>query len=481
MNSDILLFDPPLTERGAHLENYALLWMASYLKKRGIIVRVFYLDKKFKLSIKLAISKYNPKYVAISCKWYTNLYSAILVAKEVKKINNAIRIIAGGHTATYFDRELLRNSDFDIVIRGDAEHPLVNILKNKIPINCTLKENGKIVRYKQDYVQTQKDLKGYRLVEPRDILENPNRLLRGLNFIWISKGCMQNCFYCGGSASAQKKIFGRKGLIYRPIKDVLTDIALMGKYSRFLQFDSSLFQREEIYYLQLFKKMPRDKFICRIHHWHLPTKDFIDHVSETFKLAFIVFDTSTLCEGLRKNLSEKKLLKPFFSNKALEDIIQYCNKKKNINIELHNIAGMPGERNSQVKEQVNFTRYLIQKYPLITLITYLPLSIEPGSILQRDYRKFNMHCYRSKFSDYFNLSKQAFESNNSYPYSNFFSNKNYKNAFLHPYGICEIGLSKKSSYLRAKYFHEKINNKLLAQNFLRQYAQQKILNLGKNI
>lgn len=459
MKYDILFFNPPQSKNGDCLRNYALLWIASYLKKNGFSTKIFYLDGKFKTSIRKALDYYKPKYVAVSCKWYTNLYGAVLVAKEIKKIDKTIKIIAGGNTATYFDKELLLNTDFDIVIRGDAELPLLNIIKNKTPINCTLKENGRIKRYKLQYIQRRQEVEDYTLVEPEEILESPKDILNSENFVWTGKGCTQNCFYCAGSSVAQKEIFGRERLIYRPIRNVLADIAILSKYSKYLMLDFACPPHADVYYLRLFKGIPQGKLVLTFSHWSLPSRNLVDQMSKTFKSIHIRFDTSTLCEELREFLSKKNLLKPFFSNKELENIICYCKEKRNIKIVLENIAGLPGERNSHVREHTNFSQYLTQMYPFIEYISYMPLSIEPGSILQKHYKRLNMYCCRSSFKDFLNLTKQSFKSNILYPFSAFFEKRNYK---LHPYGVYEKSFSKKSSYAKIRYFYKIMNKEFLA-------------------
>jgi len=463
MKNDILFFNPPQTKNGACLKNYALLWIASYLEKNGVNTKIFYLGAKFKISIKKALDHYKPKYVAVSCKWYTNLYGAILVAKEVKKIDKAIKIIAGGNTAAYFDKELLLNSDFDIVIRGDAELPLLNIIKNKTPINCTLKENGRIKRYKLQYIQRQQEVKEYTLIEPEKILESPKYILSNENFVWTGKGCTQNCFYCAGSSGTQKEIFGRAKLIYRPIRNVLADIAILSKYSKSLMLDFACPPHADVYYLRLFKGMSQRKLALKFFHWSLPSRNLVDQMSKTFKSVDIHFDTSTLCEELRGFLSKKNLLKPFFNNKELENIICYCNKKSNIKITLENIAGLPGERNSHVRKHTNFSQYLTQKYPVIEKISYMPLSIEPGSILQKHYKRFNMYCCRNSFIDFLNLTKYAFKSNITYPFSDFFEKHDYK---LHPYGVYEKSLSRKSNFTKVRYFDKIMNKEFLANKIV---------------
>ena len=460
MKYDILLFNPPQTKSYIVLSNLALLWIASFLKRNGVRVRVFYLDHKFKATVRKAISDYKPKYAAVSCKWYADLYGATLVAKEIRKLDKEITIIAGGITASYFDEELLRNSDFDMVVRGDAELPLLNVIKDRAPINRTVKDRGAIQRNKLEYIQEHRDIKGHRLVEPSAIMENPGEVLSRVNFIWTGKGCTQNCFYCAGSSSVQKQVFGRSGLFYRPVRDVLADIAVLSKYSKYLMFDFACPPHADGYYLRLFKGVPQGELVLTFFHWGIPSKKLVDRMSASFKAVSLHFDTTTLCEELRGSLSGRNLLKPFFSNGELEDIISYCVKKRNITIVLDNIAGLPSERVSHVKKHTDFARYLAQKYPIIEFISYMPLSAEPGSILQKHYKRFNMNCCRNGFMDFLNLSRRAFNSNIAYPFSRFFSRRNRTS---HPYGLYERGFSEKSNWAKVVNF-EKIMEKVYLTN-----------------
>ena len=473
MKSDILFFNPPQTKNGSNLQNRALLWIASYLQQSGFSVRVFYLDSAFEKTIKKALDYYRPKNVAVSCKWYTNLYGAILVAKEIRKFNRDIKIITGGHTATYFDKELLQTGYFDLVVRGDAEIPLLNILKSKTPISCTLKDNNRIKRYALEYTQENKDLENYTLSEPSEILENAAQILSAGNFIWTGKGCSWNCFYCGGSLKAQRKFFGRKKAIYRPIPDVLTDISILSRYSYDLMFDFACPPDADNYYLQLFKEIPRQKFRVNFFHWGIPSIKFINKMSTTFSRTLIHLDTSTLCEQLRGSLSRKKLLKPFFTNKNIEEVIKYCDKKKNIRICLENIAGLPGENKNHVEEHISFSQYLSQKYTALADISYIPLSVEPGAILQELHKKLGMHLCRNTFADFLCLTQCAFQANIAYPFSEFFKKQHWKDFFPFPYGIYQRGLNRKSSYARAKAFLQVVGRELRANTIAYRYRVSK--------
>ncbi|HNW38868.1 MAG TPA: cobalamin-dependent protein [Candidatus Omnitrophota bacterium] len=464
MKSDILFFNPPQTKRGDSLQNRALLWIASYLRKNGFRARIFYLNGNFKETIKQALNQYKPEHVAVSCKWYTNLYGAILVAKEVRRLNRKIRIITGGHTATCFDQELLETGYFDFVVRGDAEMPLLSILNNEAPVNCSIINNGRVEKYGIACNKSPKKNENYILSPPEQILENATEVLSGGNYIWTGKGCSRNCFYCGGSSRAQKKFFGKSKVAYRPRQDVLADISTLSGYSNYLMFDFACGGQAEAYYLRLFRKIPHKQFKVNFFHWGMPSEKFINEISLTFSGVSLHLDTATLSENLRKILSKKKLLKPFFTNRRLENVIKHCDIKRNIRISIENIAGLPGENEKQVKEHIAFSKYLSKKYISISDISYIPLSAEPGSLLRELHEKLNLNLCRNNFGDFVYLAKQAFQANITYPFSDFFNKKPVKDCLFSPYGVYQKESDMKTSYLRSKVFRQAIARELRANH-----------------
>lgn len=472
---DIIFFNPPLTKRGLDLINSGFLWLASYLAKHGYKAKIFFLTNNIDKVIKEALHKYNPKYVAVGCKWYTGLYGAILTAKKVRKYSKSATLIAGGNTATFFDKDILKNSDFDIVVRGDAEVPLVNILSGNGDLsNCTVKENGKITRHQLNYTQNEKNTKGLRLGNLNSVLDDAEKLLSLRNFIWTGKGCALNCFYCSGGNRCQIDLFGRTKPVYRPIDDVLHDIKVLTKYSKDFLFDfGSAVESDEKYYSKLFKGISRRDLFCHFHCWQLPTTKFINEISRTFKRSIISLDTITLSENLRKLLSKKGLTKPFFSNKDLEMVIKCCHKKKNLFLEMQNITGLPYEKSCDLKCQVETGLYLVRKYQSIINVSSMPLSIEPGSLLYRNSKRYKMRSLRKGFNDFLDVTKNSFKKNISYPYNEFFLEK-YKSLKLpHPYGVYHIGKDKKMAYKRANYFNDMLDKDLKANRGIWVYIMSK--------
>lgn len=75
------------------------------------------------------------KIVIMDIHWYLSLPGAIKLARKLRRINPEVTIIAGGITASLFAGEIVRDSEIDYVVRGDAEVPVEQlveaILENK--------------------------------------------------------------------------------------------------------------------------------------------------------------------------------------------------------------------------------------------------------------------------------------------------------------------------------------------------------------
>lgn len=464
---DILFFNPVQTKNGFALYNFTLLWLASYLKNDGLEARIFFLTHEFEKEIRDALITYKPRYVAVSCRWYTNLYGAFIVARMVKSYDSNIKVIAGGNTATYFDRELLSHGDFDIIIRGDAEFPLVQLLKHNRPMNSTIKINDSIKRQRMTYIQSQEELDSYRLECPELIVENHDRVLKGTNYIWVGKGCKFPCFYCGGSRTAQIIISGRKDQIIRPIKNVLSDIKLLTRYSDHIMFDFSDFQNErESYFFNLLNQLPQKRYYSKIFYWGMPSLEFLGRVSDTFKRAEVIVDVVTFNEKLREQLSQRAWTKAFVSNGNIERMCESCLGKGNIEIGLESIAGLPQEKEFNFEETIQFARNLLQKYICVTHISYWPLSLEPASRIFEESEIFNFQNARKTFEDFFELTKTAFENNYIYPYMEYHSAAGSEPQIVNPYGTCEVGSSEEEVYQQSKTFYDSVNNELRANRIL---------------
>ena len=211
----ICLINPPLDKKttskfpmsGVPL---GIACLAAYLRERKIEVSVIdavilELDSKKTAEI---VVKQEVKIVGISCLT-ENRYSALNTLKEIKKINPKIVTIIGGLHATFSDKLILENYSFvDIVVRGEGEQTLFEIVKNleegktidKIN-GISFRKAGKIkINPAREFLKEIESLpipaydlfpmKKYAL--PPDVREKVNQT----SLVTTSRGCPMGCKFC---------------------------------------------------------------------------------------------------------------------------------------------------------------------------------------------------------------------------------------------------------------------------------------------
>lgn len=67
--------------------------------------------------------------VAIQAHSDMMLLEVVRIVNHIKEINSKVRVIAGGNAATYLSQVLFRNSDIDIIIKGEGEITFHEVVK----------------------------------------------------------------------------------------------------------------------------------------------------------------------------------------------------------------------------------------------------------------------------------------------------------------------------------------------------------------
>jgi len=413
--TDIIFFNPPKQRNGEKsLFNNAMIWLASYLVRQGFKVKVFFLNGSFwPEQVKEIINKDQPKFCAISCKWWDTLYPAVNLAALIKQQNPKIKLITGGNTASSFAEELMENSVFDFVIKGDAELPLEQILQEKEPENTFIRKGAKYFFSGQSYIQTNDLLEHIFLDEhPEEFIFPASAIDK---YVWTGKGCSSNCFFCAAGRNGQKKLYNRKGYIYRDIDQVINDCRIIGRFNHDqLMFDFDPMDKQKaLYYEKLLQKMPVKKFSCnQFYFWYLPDKKMINLIAEVFSFAVIGIDLQVFSEPLRHRLSSERIIKPrFFANDELEAIIADISEKSNLKITLSGLLGMPFETEQDLKNTYDFFHYFMNKYPKIINIGINPIIVEPDAPLILEPEKYQVLPLRKTYHDFYELTRYTFENN----------------------------------------------------------------------
>jgi len=229
-----------------NLPPIGLLGLADFLRKNGYSSRIIHLGvekhKYGEINLDRMIAEDQPAMVGLDLHWHFQAYDAIEIAQKLKQAHPEVAIVVGGFTASFFAEEILREFDcIDFVIRGDAEVPLRDLIAQyhsgkayqHVP-NLVFREGSAVRANPISYLGDQQVLdtlsytdftlmKDYqtfvdsfsRYVHLDMLSENAQRLLmeQGKMFpVFLGRGCVYNCSFCGGAQSSQKNITTRQGV-----------------------------------------------------------------------------------------------------------------------------------------------------------------------------------------------------------------------------------------------------------------------------
>lgn len=429
----VLILSPARRADGAStMFNVATLSLASYLRRHGVsawaepLMGPYWLDTLDRL-----LKTHQPKVVAISCKWWDTLYGAVELARLVRRRLPKVTLVAGGQTATYFAEDLVLKSDFDAVVRGDGEQPLLDIALGKPSRNVTL-SNGRV--YPTTYVQQSSD--DLRFVSDLSTIADPEILkilAHHVPFIWTGKGCRLTCLYCAGSALGHKRLFGRKGYLYRPIEHVIHDMEAMAPWSKnafMFDFDPVADPEKSDYYQTLFQQLPEKRYHTQFYCWTLPQPEFVEQIARTFVSAFISLDAQAYSQPLRYRLSEAHMIKPYRPDADYESLLSHISQYQNLDAGVYGILGLARETEQDVMLAERWIQHLLLRFGnALGELGVTPLSSEPGALLARQPEKYGMRLTRESYEEYLDFTRRKYHSQET-----FYSQE--MDAFLpHPYGV----------------------------------------------
>ncbi|MBI2630424.1 B12-binding domain-containing radical SAM protein [Candidatus Pacearchaeota archaeon] len=220
----VCLINPPLDKKttskfpmsGVPL---GIAYLAAYLREKKIEVKAIdapILGIDYRKTAELAVES-GAKIIGISCLT-ENRYAALKTLEEIKRINSEIVTIIGGLHATFTDRLLLDNYSFiDIVVRGEGEETLYELVKNinnKKPIDkilgITFRKDGKIMSNPcRQFISNIERLPfpAYDLF-PMDSYPLPPDVkdAKQTSLITTSRGCPMGCKFCETSMAWGRKV-----------------------------------------------------------------------------------------------------------------------------------------------------------------------------------------------------------------------------------------------------------------------------------
>jgi len=374
----------------------------------------------------------NVKVVAIPLHFHPQSFDVMKIASEIKGEYKDVFIFSGGYTASFFHKEILSSfPQIDAVIRGDAEIPLMAIMRafkekkglEEVP-NLTWRENGEIRINPLTYVASEKDLDRSSYTN-LSLLKDKETYIQhmGMPFVWakglskqenrkyfhlghpilplnIGRGCTGNCTWCGGGSESQQIINGRKKVAFRSPEAVMNSMAEAMEigYEMFnIAFDPG--KEGEKYYGGLFPLLRKNHLRTRVYFesFSLPTETFLEEFARTF-----ILDGSILALSPESgDESVRHRNKTFsYSNNELMKAISAA-ERLGIRVDLFFSMGVPGERYNDLPKTVSLQRELKRRFKNLGRIWSSPISLEPGSPWHLHPEGFGIVSTKKSFLDFY--------------------------------------------------------------------------------
>ncbi len=443
MNKDILfIHTPKFNNYYKPISEYifilflpvGLLGLADLLNRNGYKTRIIHLGVEFikykKIDLNEIIIENKPDIIGLDLHWHHQSYDVIEFAKKIKIIDHNVKILLGGFTASYFAEEIMKNFDcIDFIIKGEAEIPVIELIKqtksgkeyNTIP-NLVYRENNEIKSNPIGYIADEamldslnftnfellKDyktyiklmklwvyIKGFSIKTQDKLFKRPTCYP-----IALGRGCLNDCYYCGGSNKSHATINNRKHVTLRSVNSIIESIKDIEKYGfdvAMLNYDPLPSLEAENIYLPLFEKIKQLNTSLRfyIERWQLPSKEFIKKFKDCLNNDSIIeFTLNSQNEELRK---KNNIF--FFSNKELEKCLWELEKNE-IKTQLYFATGLPFESKQDLIELKRYINKLKKMFKNLTIRISI-IEIEPCSDLTLNYEKYNVKPLLVNFNDYY--------------------------------------------------------------------------------
>ncbi|MDP3016493.1 MAG: radical SAM protein, partial [Deltaproteobacteria bacterium] len=372
------------------------------------------------------------KVAAIPLHFHPQSYDVMKIAGEIKEEKKETFVLSGGYTASLFHREILSFfPQIDAVIRGDAEVPLIALMKaleekrgfEEIP-NLTWRNGGEIRENPLSYVASESDLDRSSYTN-LSLLQDKETYIRhmGMPFVWakglskeenrkhfhlghpifpltIGRGCPGNCTWCGGGSEAQQVVNGRKRTVFRSPEAVMKSMAEAAEmgYEMFnIAFDPG--KEGERYYAELFPLLRKNHLRTRVYFesFSLPNEPFLEEFARTFILdgSILALSPESGDEGVRQRNKTFS-----YSNEALMKAISAA-ERLGIRVDLFFSMGIPGERHSDLSKTASLRREVKRRFKKIGRIWFSPISLEPGSPWHLHPEEFGIVSTKQSFLDFY--------------------------------------------------------------------------------
>ncbi|MEW6570202.1 MAG: radical SAM protein [Nitrospirota bacterium] len=272
--------------------------ICDYLSRKNIEARLLNLalyDKDdLKEKLDYSIRNFRPTHIGIIFHWQETAEGAIWTAEQIKSRNESIKVVCGGFAAGYFGENLLKRCNhLDFIIEGDPEKPLEDLLRGEdvsaIP-NLIYRGNTGIRSNDVSYfidAETLSDISfckvGYLYDHDLYLRAVENKLGFPL---FIGRGCVFDCHYCGGSSKAFGIHSARNKPVVRSIESVISDLEHLKNHTKKIYI---CYENDRLYLKRLLRAIRKKKELVKTFQlnygaWNLFDQEFLELYRDVFAI-----------------------------------------------------------------------------------------------------------------------------------------------------------------------------------------------------
>jgi anaerobic magnesium-protoporphyrin IX monomethyl ester cyclase len=355
-----------------------LAYLASYVEEHGFRAKI--LDNNIEHLSRKRFSDYlkrvKPKAVGFSAS--TSIFAQVLdFASAVKEFDKGIIVIAGGPHPSALPKESLQNQAIDIVVKGEGEETLLELLfcllRGKGSLSAIngifYRENGGIKsNAKRDYIQhiDKLPLPAYHLLPMQKYRHSPFRrvTMKKSASIITSRGCVYNCSFCCNSVFGASVRYRSPDNVLKEVKYLIDEYAVKEIIFRDDAFTLDIERAREI--ARGIRNLKRDiKWSCYSR---------VNHASDGLYREFYDSGCREICFGVESgNQDVLDMAKKQINTDEIEKAIRLCRKYR-ISSLCSMIIGLPGDSLERVERSINFFKKANPDYMVFCVLVPMPGS-----------------------------------------------------------------------------------------------------------
>lgn len=381
----ILLIYPNVTSGYGEVENVPLgyAYLTAVLKKHGHRVRIIdtRIDSRSPLE---EVKIFKPELIGLTSMTYGfNVVKDL--AGLIKQDDGNLPIVVGGIHPTLCPEEVLKNGNFDLVVRGEGEITLSHLcraLQDESPLDdipgMAFRRDGKIII--NESRQSIGDL---------DSLPFPDYSELNLKRYWkiftvmTSRGCPYHCIYC-----STRKVFGSK-FRARSAENVVSEIEmLISKYGvRKFQFCDDNFSFDAERACRICDLIIERGLNIR---WNVAQGIRADNI--TYELASKMKEAGCTIIGIGVESADDQIMKNLKRGTNLRRVTQAIedSKKAGLSVKSFFIIGCPGETIANTVKDIDYFKKMDIDAPRCSILTPYPGTelwewVKENNLMSKDF------------------------------------------------------------------------------------------------